>query len=141
MKIEKIILSFVAIVLGLAFAGIGFYFFQATKTIEPDSSTVSVATPTQPPSAPSIFLTVDRPTDEEVVTGKTIIVTGQTKKDAVITVIANSSEDVITPTTNGDFSTTVTLEDGQNIIEIIAIAPNGESSKTKKTVTYSEEEF
>jgi len=33
MKIEKLLLSFFAILVGLVVAGIGFYFYQSTKVI------------------------------------------------------------------------------------------------------------
>lgn len=141
MKKEKLILSFIATLFGLLVAGIAFYLFQATKTVpNTTTKTISFASPT-PASPPSISLTLDRPKDEEVVNSKVLIVSGKTQSNAVVVVITDSSDDVITPSAKGDFSTTVNLDDGQNILEIIAIAPNGESVTSKKTVTYSQEEF
>lgn len=141
MKTEKLILSFIATLFGLLVAGVAFYAFQATKTITTSNTkTLSIVSPTPVPH-PTIFLTVDRPKDEEVVNNKTVIISGKTSSNAVIVVIATSFEDVITPTLNGDFSTTANIDDGQNVIEVISIAPNGESSTIKKAVTYSQEEF
>ena len=141
MKAEKLILSFIATLLGLLIAGLAFYAFQATKTtISNNTKTISFVSPT-PASIPSVFLTVDRPKDEEVVNSKVEIVSGKTVGNAVVIVITETSEDIITPTNNGKFSTTVNLDDGQNVLEIIAIAPNGESIRIKRTVTYSQEEF
>ncbi|MDP2585737.1 MAG: hypothetical protein Q8P29_02550 [Candidatus Levybacteria bacterium] len=142
MKKEKLILSFIATLFGLLVAGIAFYLFQATKTVPNTTTTktISITSPT-PTRYPSISLTLDRPKDEEVVNSKILIVSGKTQSNAVIVVITDSSEDVITPSSKGDFSTTVNLDDGQNILEVIAIAPNGESVTSKKTVTYSQEEF
>ncbi len=141
MKKEKLILSFVAVLFGLFAAGTAFYLFQSTKIVTPtNSKTIIIASPTPPPP-PAIFLTVDRPKDEEVVKSKILVISGKTSSNAVVSVITDSSEDVITPTANGDFSTTVTIGDNQNIIQIISIAPNGESVTIKKTVTYSQEEF
>ncbi len=141
MKKEKLILSFVATFFGLLVAGIVFYLFQATKTIpNTTTKTVSVASPT-PVNSPSISLMLDQPKDEGVVDSKVLVVSGKTQSNAVIIVITDSSEDVITPSSNGNFSTTVNLDDGQNILEVISIAPNGESIKSKKTITYSLEEF
>lgn len=141
MKTEKLILSFVATLFGLLVAGIAFYLFQSTKTI-PNSTTktVSFVSPA-PTSMPSIFLTLDQPKDEKVVNSKVLIVSGKTSSNAVVIVITDSSEDVITPSSSGDFSTTINLDEGQNILEVISIAPNGESTKNKRTVTYSQEEF
>lgn len=141
MKKEKLILSFIATLFGLLVAGIGFYLFQSTKTVNPTiSKTIIIASPTPTP-IPAVFLTVDRPKNEEVVKNKILVISGKTASNAVVSVLTNSSEEVITPTANGDFTTTATIGDGQNVIEIIALAPNGESAKIKRTVTYSQEEF
>lgn len=142
MKKEKLILSFVATLLGLLVAGVAFYLFQAAKTVPNTATkTISFVSPT-PTSAPSISLILDRPKDEEVVNNsKVLVVSGRTRSSAVIIVITDSSNEMVTPSANGDFSTTVNLNDGQNVLEVIAIAPNGESMKVKKTVTYSQEEF
>lgn len=141
MKKEKLILSFIATLFGLLVAGIAFYLFQSTKTIPVTTTkTISFTSPT-PTSSPSISLTLDRPKDEEVVKSRVLIVSGKTTSNAVVIVITDSSEDVITPSANGNFSTTVNLDEGQNILEVISIAPNGESVASKKTVTYSLEEF
>lgn len=140
MKKEKLILSFIATLLGLLVAGVAFYVFQAAKTITPNNTkTASFVSPA--PTPPSVFLTVDRPKDEEVVDSKVLVVSGKTTANAVVIVVTDSLDDVITPSPVGDFSTTVNLDDGQNVLEIISIAPNGESIRIKKTVTYSLEEF
>lgn len=141
MKTEKLVLSFIATLFGLLVAGLAFYFFQATKTVTPNNTkTVSFTKPT-PTSIPSVFLTVDRPKDEEVVSSKILVVSGRATSNAVVIVITETSEDVVPPAQNGNFSTTVNLGEGQNALEIISIAPNGESTRIKKTVTYSQEEF
>ena len=141
MKKEKLILSFIATLFGLLVAGIAFYLFQ-TRKIVPNTTTktVSIASPT-PTGSPSISLTLDRPKDEGVVDSKTLVVSGKTQSNAVVVVLTDSSEDVITPSAKGNFSTTVNLDEGQNILEVISIAPNGESVTSKKTITYSQEEF
>lgn len=141
MKKEQLILSFVATLFGLLVAGIAFYLFQTTKIVPNTSTnTISTASPT-PTLPPSISLTLNQPKDEDVVNNKVLIVSGKTQSNAVIVVITDSDEDVITPSAKGDFSTTVNLDDGQNILEVISIAPNGESVTSKRTITYSQEEF
>lgn len=141
MKAEKLILSFIAALLGLLVAGVAFYAYQATKTItHTNTKTISFATPTLTP-VPSVFLTVDRPKNEEVVNSKVLTVSGRSTSNAVVIVITDSFDEVIAPSLTGDFSTTVNLDEGQNLLEIISIVPNGESVRIKKTVTYSQEEF
>lgn len=141
MKTEKLILSFIATLVGLLVAGLAFYAYQATKTFIPtNTKTISFASPAPAP-APSVFLTVDRPKDEEVVSSKILVVSGKTTSNAVVIVITDTSDQVMDPAENGDFSTTVNLHDNQNVLEIISIARTGESIRIKKTITYSQEEF
>lgn len=141
MKKEKLILSSIAVLFGLLVAGAAFYLFQATKTVsDTNTKTIFFASPS-PTLSPSISLTLDRPKDEEVVNSRVLVISGKTGSNAIITIITDSSEDVITPSASGDFSTTVNLNEGQNILEVISIAPNGESITIRKTVTYSQEEF
>ncbi|MCL5432935.1 MAG: hypothetical protein M1524_02355 [Patescibacteria group bacterium] len=141
MKTEKIVLSFIAVAVGIIAAGIGFYLYQSTKTVKV-TKTVSV-TPTQsaPTEKPTNYLTVDSPKDEEVVDKKTITVSGKTMPNAVVIVSTLISDIVVQPTQNGNFTTTATIQEDQNPIEITSIMPNGEETTIKRTVTYSIENF
>lgn len=142
MKAEKIIISFLASLIGIFVAGIAFYLYQATKapsTSETKTITISPPTPTQSPS--SFIFIVDTPKDEEVVSNKTLIISGKTIPEAAIIISTALGDEVVTPSKNGSFSTSVTLEDNQNHIEMVAVAPNGEEKKIVKTVTYSTESF
>lgn len=141
MKTEKLILSFIATFFGLGFAGLAFYLFQTTKTITPQNTKIISFVSPSPTPIPSVFLTIDRPKDEDVVNSKVLVISGKTTSNAVVIVMTDASEDVITPSLTGDFSTTINLDEGQNVLQIISIAPNGESVAIKKTVTYSQEEF
>lgn len=141
MKAEKVILSFIAVLIGLLVAGAAFYFYESSKTV-PSSTvkTISIASPSPTPK-PSIFLNLDSPKDEEVVNKKVITISGKTIPKAIVSIITENSQDVITPALNGSFSTTLTIGDGQNFIEVTAISPNGEDVKVMRTVTFSTEEF
>jgi len=141
MKAEKVILSFIAVLIGLVVSGGAFYIYESSKTV-PSSTvkTISIVSPS-PTTTPSIFLNLDSPKDEEVVNKKVITISGKTIGDAIISIITEDSQDVIAPALNGDFSTTLTIGDGQNLIEITAISQNGESAKILRTVTFSTEEF
>lgn len=141
MKKEKVILSFVAALIGLMFAGAAFYFYESSKTIPPSTIKKISIVPPSPTPKPSIFLNLDLPKHEDVVNKKVITVSGKTISDAVVSVISENYQDVITPAKNGDFSTTMNINDGQNLIEITAMAPNGEDIKVTRTVTFSTEEF
>ncbi len=144
MRAEKVILSFVAIFVGLIAAGIAFYLYQLTRTIPADLSLNTknkqhtIATPTPDSSS---FLTIDSPHDEEVFDKKLITIRGTTLTGSTVIVSTEDSDEVVTPTKNGSFSLTMTIPNGTSIIEIIAVLPNGEERRAKKTVTYSTESF
>lgn len=141
MKTERILLSLLAVVIGLLVAGIAFFVYENTRTNrKPQTKTASVLAPT-PTLKPAIFLTLDQPKDEEVVTNRNISVSGKTANDAIVVVLTNSEEQVLVPKADGNFSTTVALKDGQNLIETTAIAENGESESVLRVVTFTTEEF
>jgi hypothetical protein len=140
---EKIILSIVAAFLGLLVAGGAFYIYQMTRTIdEPEKPQNTITNKSLSPTPQSAnFLIVDQPKDEEVTDKKIITVSGKTTPGATIIVSTESSDEVVKPSNNGDFSLTKTLDSGANYMNIQAIFPNGEEQSVKKTITYSTEEF
>jgi len=141
MKQERVILSFIFVLIGLLVAGILFYFYQSTKVVNNAPSNVT-SSPTPTVGAKSnIFITLNQPTDEVVVDNKTLQISGKTITNATIVIITDSNQFVLQPTSQGNFSTTVTLDNGQNLITIQAIAQNGETVSVKRTVTYSTENF
>lgn len=141
MKTERIILSFVALLAGLLVAGVAFYLYQTTKIIPSSSRIVSLASPTPPLSTSSIPLSINTPKDEDVTDSKTVTVSGKTSPNAVLIITTSISDQVVTPAGNGDFSATITIENGENLIEIKAIGPNGEEAKVTRTITFSTESF
>jgi len=141
MKKERVLLSFIATLIGLLVTAIVFYLYQSTKTVPPSKiKTISVAAPTPTPK-PSIFLNILKPVDESIVGKKIIIVSGTTTPDATVIILTPIDQEIALPTSKGDFSTTVDIDDDQNIVEIISVRPNGEELKIQKTVTFSTEEF
>src|SRR6185503_17596284 len=114
MKAEKVILSFVAVFVGLIAAGVAFYLYQTTKVIpdqsKPAATKVAIqATPT--PSGTDTF-TVDSPQDEQVYDKKLITIKGSAVKGAIITVSTDDADQVVQPADNGVYSLTQTIPDG-----------------------------
>lgn len=144
MKAEKVILSFVAVFVGLLAAGVAFYLYQTTRTLPPDQAQPLGAKtqqePTPTPQDTNLF-SVDSPKDEEVVTNKVITISGKTVKDTTITVSTQEGDQVAKAADNGDFSLTQTIPDGTTVIQISAIFPSGEEKKITRTVTYTTESF
>ncbi len=143
MSKEKIILSFIAIILGLFVAGGAFYIYQMTRTIsEPETQKEStVVQPTKSVSNDSNFLIVENPKDEEVFDKRLITITGKTSPGTLVIISTQSSDQVVTPNTKGDFTLTHTLEDGVNVLHVTAIFSNGEEETQTRTVTSTTEEF
>ncbi len=137
---EKIILSIVAIFIGILAASLIFYFYQGTKVLSPQNQKTVSVKPVETPK-PLVLLVVDEPKDENIYDTKIIKVTGKTDPDAMIVILTKNSEDVLNPTKDGDFSTTVTLDNGANLIQITAVAKNGDTNTIEKTVSYSNENF
>ena len=147
MKKEKIILSAIAVIVGLIAAGIAFYLFQMTKTIPPTSNQTltikSQITPTSTPSADNKenFLTVDNPKDESVTDNKTINISGKTNPKSTIIITTENNDQVVTPAANGNFTLSGTIDSGTNLVQITSVFPNGEEKKVIRSVTYSTENF
>lgn len=144
MKLEKFVLSIIGIFFGLLVAGSAFYFYQRITNHSPSTKKViSVNTekgPTPSPT-PSFFVNIDNPKDESVTDNKTVTVSGKTIPTATIIVSTGISDQVITPSSEGDFSTTATIDTDENQIIVTAIAPSGEEVKKTVTVTYSTQDF
>jgi hypothetical protein len=141
MKQERVILSFVAVLIGLLAAGIAFYFYQSTKTLPPSNQiTVNAPTPTQTPK-PTVYISLNTPDDETIVASKTLTINGKTNPNATIIIYTNADQQVIQPSSQGDFSTTLTLDDGENLLKLMSILPGGEAITIQRTVTYSTEDF
>lgn len=137
---EKIILSVMAIFIGLLVASGAFYFYQKTKVLPPEEEkTVSVKP--SPTPKPSVLLTVDEPKDESIYDNKIVKVSGKTDVDAMIVVLTDTDEDVLKPSQTGDFSTTVTIGNGANFVQITAVGKNGDTNTIERTVSYTSESF
>lgn len=141
MKKEKIILTISILTVIIIVVVIGFFIYQSTVKIKPtELKTITVNDPTPSPSS-TIFLTIDSPKDEEVVEVRNIKISGKTIPDAKIVILTTDSEEAAVPAKDGTFSTDITLSTDENIIEISAIAPNGEIVKVKRVVSFSTENF
>src|ERR1035437_9468333 len=132
MKQERVILSFVAVLIGLLAAGLAFYFYQSTKTVSnPNQITLTAPSPTPTPR-PTVYISLSNPNDETIVSSKTLTINGKTNPNATIIIYTSGDQQVIQPSTQGDFSTTIAIDDGENLIKITSILPGEEKNKTTK---------
>jgi len=90
-------------------------------------------TPTSPLYKQEIPLSIISPTNGSVVTYSSLIVKGNTAPKAEVFV--NDKETVAD--TQGNFSVTLTLDDGENIIVVTANDSQGNSSEKELIITYN----
>lgn len=141
MRKEKIILSFVASLIGLVVVLVIFFIYQSFKQVKPSEIKEITINNPSPTRESSIFLTIDEPIDEDVVDKRTIKISGKTVPGAKIVILTSTSEEAATPTSDGSFSTSITINSGENIIQISAISEIGETVSVKRIVTFTTESF
>lgn len=144
MKLEKLILSFFAILVGLIAAGVAFYFYQMTKVLPPQQTNVGSLQVTKGPTptpGSGDFLTVDSPKNESVSDQKTISITGKTAASATVIISSEDDDQVIKPAANGNFSVTETIPDGTSLLQIKAVFADGTEKTVLQTITYSTASF
>src|SRR5438552_878483 len=100
MKAERVIVSFFAVIVGLAAAGIAFYFYQGTKInhAPQQKQLSSIVTPTPTPDA-SQLLQVDSPKDEFVSNTQSITVSGETTSNATVLISTEDADQTVKPST------------------------------------------
>jgi hypothetical protein len=84
------------------------------------------------PDVSAIPLTITEPQDETTVYMADLVVKGQTEPDAVVSV----NEAVVDVDAEGKFSATITLEEGPNLIEVLASDFEGNEGSVTLTVIY-----
>lgn len=128
----------------LGIGGFAYFRSQSGQTTAPSYSTPTTtrSTPSQPaaPSQPSqtpaqnqISLTVISPTNGQQVSTATLVVKGKTVPNADVAV----NDKDIKADASGNFSTTISLDEGDNEILVTASDANGNSSEWSGTVTYT----
>ena len=104
---------------------------QATPVPSPE--TPPGATPAPSPETPptDFYLEVTQPADNSIIDVGTVEVMGHTSPEAVVSV----NDEIAIADTEGTFAVTITLEEGPNIIEVIASDDEGNEARASLTVT------
>ncbi len=142
MKAERIILSLIALFVGLLVAGGAFYIYQMTKQIPQDKSdTITIKSHPTPTPNSHDYLTVDSPKNEDVLDRKTITISGKTLPGSTVIISTESDDQVVKPTATGTYSVTATIDNGVNLISVTSIFPDGTEKKVLRNVSYTSEDF
>ena len=126
----------IPVLLFVVFAAV--YLYTKKPNIEPNMnsntgssvSTDSTQTNNQSSYQSNLTLELTSPKDGSTVTSPTISVTGKTSADA--DVFVNDKE--LKADSSGNFSTTITLDEGQNSIVVVANDTNGNSAEKQVNV-------
>lgn len=104
---------------------------QATPT--PSQDTTPEAAPAPSPDTPptAFYLEVTQPADNSIINVGTVEVMGRTSPGAVVSV----NDEIAVADTQGTFVVTIALEEGPNIIEVIASDDEGSEARASLTVT------
>lgn len=145
---ERLVIVFIAAILGLLITTAGFFIYQSTKALpnndspQPVAAKTKVTEPQATPTPPSgLYLIIDTPTDESLVGNRTINIKGKTNPDNTLVISSNQEDVEAKPTSDGTFSTTITIDTGTNKIITRAISPTGDEKMDQRIVTYSTEDF
>jgi len=104
----------------------------ATATAAPAETATPAPTPTQDPTG-ALFLAIESPANlVEIVTEDEIEITGRTRIDALVSV----NDEIVDVDENGRFNATVALEEGDNVIEIVASIATGEEVGESLVIFY-----
>lgn len=143
MKAEKVILSFIALLIGLAAAGIAFYFYQSSSNIKQPEAEVASSSiePTETPTNQDSSLLITKPQDGTVIDASQITVSGSTTPDATVILRTETTEEVGISNSQGEFTMTIQLSDGVNPVNILSISKDGTQSEKTITITNTDEDF
>jgi len=98
-----------------------------TVMLQPTAAAASA-----PATSESLWLQVLSPLDNAVVNSPQVDVTGSAPAGTVISV----NDEILIAGADQQFMTTVTLDEGPNLIEVIASDENGNETSVLVTVTY-----
>ncbi len=106
----------------------------STSGSNPTAAPGATVKPITPPAASGLNLSIVQPQIESVVTGSLLEVKGQTNPDAIVSVngVIVKFIDV-----NGNFTAVVPLEEGPNLIEIVASDYQNNQVSQTLTVIYA----
>ena len=118
----------------------------ATATAVPPAAPMTTPAPSATPTPPvatlqataaategDLFLEMVAPLESEIFTSEPLIdIVGRTRVDAVVTI----NDTVVEPGPDGQFSMGLDLEEGPNIIEVVASVASGEQEDVVLVVVY-----
>lgn len=109
----------------------------ATPTPSPTPTPTLTPTPTPTPTTVALFLSVTSPQDQSVVNTASISVSGSTIPGAVVSVSVNDSIYIPSVDNTGHFAISVPLDEGPNLIEVVASDYYGNQKSVTISIVYT----
>jgi len=106
-------------------------------TSSPSPTPTLTPTPTPTPTTGALFLSVTQPQDQSVVNTASITISGRTIHGAVVSVSLNDSIYIPSVDNNGYFTISVPLDEGPNLIEVIASDYYGNQKSVNISIIYT----
>lgn len=118
---------------------VGGWFFLVSSKKLPGTAGTQLQSPTaqNAPAAPVLTLTVDNPTNNLLVTSKTLAVSGKTLPNVTIEVYTDNDENSVQSDDQGNFSTSVSLDRGINSVTVTAFS-DAEQKSASMNVVYDD---
>jgi hypothetical protein len=96
------------------------------------------ATPSPSPTPTALSLEITQPEDGDQVNTSSVLVSGKTNAGAVVSISVDGNDkiEIANVDQNGNFSATVTLEEGPNFIEVLASDQQGNEESSSVAIIY-----
>lgn len=111
---------------------------RASLIFRPKPATNPLATATPNPTgespAGSEVLTLHSPEDGLVQSEDTLVVSGTTEPNRPVVLLVNQIEEISSSDEDGNFSFTVSLKDGGNVLELFVLRDDGTNLSAKRVV-------
>jgi len=122
--------AFLVLLIVVLIVAIGalFYFWLASRP-KPEQAPVTV-------ELPKATLVLTAPKDQEATTSAQIKVSGKTNPASLITAYTDTQEETFESDENGDFSGTLTLDEGPNEITVTAFGQDAQEQSEIRSVVY-----
>lgn len=145
---ERLIIVFVAVIIGLVLTTVGYLVYQSFQEqtpptdITPQQATTETAPVTSPtPNINEFHVIITEPKPEAITDKRTVLVKGSTNPGNTVIISTNQDDVVAEPKEDGTFSTTVTINAGTNILIARAMDAQGNTTEDTRVITFVAEEF
>lgn len=131
-----LVIMLMILIIGLTL--IGFYYYFTTNQSKPETSTLFTPVTSEPVS---LNFNLSSPEDNLLTFSSDLLIQGKAISGATVILSLDSGEKILEQNSKGDFSTTVKLKEGLNIINIFVFDSSGQTKSLTRTVYFSKEKI